>query len=232
MSIEIITHCYAKKYPHFADCLQAQLASIRYNCPKCGVKVTVCCVEEDRKTIDIVHEEDEWISPFYLPTVKDLGRRAIGRNRAALFSTADIVWFADVDHLFINGVLDRLHELQWPENTTMIYPQEIMISKDHETGNQQLAKIGRGWELFFDQNDFVQKHYYKAIGGVQVVRGGFVRKYGYLNNTKWMTCFNKTPFGDFRDDMAFRQFCLKHGEIQGIDLPGVFRLRHLTTSYQ
>jgi len=231
MSIEIVTHCYAQKYPHFAKCLQAQLMSIRYNCSFCAVKITVCCTESDRATIDVLEDEGDLVSPLFMP-VRELGRRAVGRNRVALFTAADIVWFADVDHLFLDGMLDYLNELEWPDDTSMLYPKEIMISRDHVVGDRQLDNVGYGWDSFFDFSDFILKHYHKAIGGVQIVTGDFARTHGYLNNTKWMTCFNKVPFGDFKDDIAYRGFCSQYGKIRGIDLSGVFRLRHTTTSYQ
>ncbi len=232
MIIELVSHCYAETHPHFAYCLQAQLLSIRHNRPNCGVKVTVCCIESDTKTVEVIQAEEDWVSPLYMNTVEELGRRAVGRNRAALFTAADIIWFTDVDHLFVDNVLDDLCKFEWPEYTTMIYPKDIMISKNHKTGDLQSMLARNGWSHCFNKKDFIPKHYWKAIGGVQIIKGAFARNHGYLNNTKWMTCFNKKPFGDFKDDMAYRKFHADHGIIQGVDLPGVYRLRHSTTSYQ
>ena len=77
-----------------------------------------------------------------------------------------------------------------------------------------------------DPTEFVEKRYGRAIGGVQIVRGDFARKYGYLHDVAKYQQPVEHPFGDFRDDIAYRDFVRSFGRIVGIDLPGMYRLRH------
>jgi hypothetical protein len=102
-----------------------------------------------------------------------------------------------------------------------------MIHKDHVTGDLVLSG-----QRPLHIGDFVPKHYTRAIGGVQIVRGEFAQKYGYLNSeSKWQLP-NPKPFGDFKDDIAYRRMCGLFGKIRGVDLDGVLRIRHSTTTYQ
>lgn len=163
-----------------------------------------------------------------------IGRRSIGRDRLALISDADFVWFADVDQVFRDGVFDRLVSLEWPNSAAMIYPREIMIHRNHATGDKltEAINLDDPQLIDVDPSEFVPKRYRKAIGGVQIVRGDFARKHGYLHEDKKWTCPTDKPFGDFRDDVAYRRFCSEHGSIVGVDLPGLYRIRHTRTTYQ
>ena len=231
MSIEIVTHCYAKNHPHFADCLFAQLTSLDSFVYSLSGHITVCCNEEDKHTKKVLKRKGHLVTPLYMDIGK-LGRRSIGRNERAKKTNTDIIWFTDVDHLFLDGILERLKNFEWPDNTTMVYPSDIMISKGHKIGDAQLLQYRNDPKQIFHKKDFIPKHYSRAIGGVQIVQGDFARKYGYLDgNRRWMKPVEK-PFGDFRDDMAYRGFCQSKGRVIGIDLPGIYRIRHSETSYQ
>jgi len=243
MRIKIVTHCYASQLPHFATCLKYQLSSITINGKDFEVEVNVCFNKDDLETVRVLRWYETHKAPnhilatFELP-VERLGRRSIGRNIAAKWSKADIVWFTDVDHCFCDGIFGNLKELQWPEDTVMVYPKTIMIHKDHETGDK-LLHITREYDNTYpipmpllDVNDFIEKQYSRAIGGVQIVQGGFAYEHGYLDGEeKWQRPVKK-PFGDFRDDIAYRNFCTKYGSIKSVELPGVYRIRHTETTYQ
>jgi len=237
MSLRIVTHCYARELPQYAAFLRHQmqaldrLADSDYHLP---VVLSVCCTAFDVPTWKAVHE---WMkSPgqkaFTLNIVclpeGELWRRSIGRNKIALSCTEDFVWFADVDYLPTMEFIRGIHE-EFPSQAAMIYPNEIWIQKTHELGDQ-LASGERPhilWKL-----DFERKHYSRAVGGVQIVRGELARKIGYLNNNeKWQRPVAE-PFKSFRDDLAFRRECRKHGQVVGVDLPELYRLRHTKTTYQ
>ena len=207
--------------------------------PKCPVTITICYYPDDEKTRWIL----DWFS-FHTNlrlkrlalSLPELGRRSIGRNRAALATDANIVWFADVDHAWGYGCLDRLSEMEWPESATLCYPKQVMIHKDHATGDRATSVVLEK-DLQFAEiktEDFVPKSYRKAIGGVQIVQGDLARDYGYLDGiARWQTPRDDgLPFGDFRDDLAFRGVCRMYGKQVGIDLPGVYRIRHVRTTYQ
>lgn len=233
--IEIVSHCYAMRLPHYAAALAYQLTSL-WDWRKWGVDVTVlaCVCEKDRKACDVLqwfrNETGLPICTLHLDE-PDMSRRCIGRNHAAKTTTADIVWFADCDQAFLGGSLESLAGMKWPEGASMIYPKEIMIHKDHETGDLALASDRPGLRRV-DESEFVSKAYDRAIGGVQIVRGEFARAHGYLDGIpKWQRP-KAVVLGDFKDDVAYRKFCLGHGSIVPVRLPGMHRIRHSRTSYQ
>jgi len=240
--VELVVHCYAAELLHYAQALVYQVSSLVLHRPKkCGVKLTVCYCMDDLVTSKFLsdwmelsyHTDGTYIDTICFDRTR-IGRRAIGRNFAAKATKADFVWFADVDQVFRDGVLDRLVELEWPEDAVMIYPQNIMIHRDHKTGDERTSAVDLDNPLAvdIDPSEFIPKRYRKAIGGVQIVKGDFARKHGYLDgDNKWQRPTDE-PFGDFRDDIAYRNFCLQHGKIVGVDLPGMFRLRHSRTTYQ
>lgn len=239
-TLEIVTHCYAEQLPHYAACLNYQLSSMWLYPPKeCQVEVTVCYDPDDQRTQKVLawfSEKSPRVDGVSLSWLKYdrqfLGRRCIGRNNAALNTMADLIWFADVDHVFYDGVLDSLASYEWDRKTIMVYPQTIKIHKDHTTGDLALARAVEPGLIDIDPTEFVDKQYDRAIGGVQIVDGDFTRCHGYLNQNSRYQQPTSTPFGDFRDDVSFRHFCEISGDVLAIDLPGVYRLRHSTTSYQ
>jgi len=260
MRIEVVSHCYAVKCPLFANALQYQISSLFLHQPRtCHVTLNVFYDPQDVKTMEVIMWglEYKFERAKELPRVtlmasslpaNMLGRRCIGRNIVAKQSVADLVWFTDCDHVFAEGAFDRLAAMPWPVEddpmegrgcpvgsvvpASMIYPRNIMISKDHATGDAELLKAESCRTIDFDYPIYVPKQYNRAIGGVQIVRGDFARKHGYLNDSPEWQKPTETPFGDFRDDVAYRKFASMFGPIVGVDFPGVFRIRHSSTTYQ
>ena len=254
MKIELVTHCLATGLPNYAGALALQISSLLLDQPKhCDVAMTICMNEKDDDTVRVIRHFAKLqhaglsIQALSMP-VGELKRRCIGRNFVARHSTADFVWFTDVDHCFCDGILDRLVRLRWPpiENRTvrqlsskvpasMIFPGEIMISKSWDLGDDeteglaQVPSLGR-----IKKENFIPKGYNRAIGGVQIVQGHFARSYGYLHNQeKWQTPKpTDATFGPCTDDKAYRTFCLGHGPIAKINLPGVYRVRHNQCSHE
>jgi len=237
ITLEIVTHCWAGKYRHYADALVYQLSSLMlYQPEQCSVRVTVCFDPDDKLTCRVLRA---FLTVYNQPikTIKMkagyLGRRSIGRNAAALETKADLVWFADVDQVWRGDCLDRLSQMEWPSDASMIYPKDIMIHRDHVTGDNCLKGASDNIRLRdVDPTLFVKKHYTRAIGGVQIVQGDFARQYGYLKDAATWQLPTQLPFSSFRDDIAYRNFCKEHGRIRGVDLPGMYRLRHSQTTYQ
>jgi hypothetical protein len=121
--------------------------------------------------------------------------------------------------------------MQWPDKASMIYPKTIKISENHAVGDMALRHVSHPAVKGIDRGQFVEKRYRRAIGGVQIVQGD-VARLGYLADSVRFQKPADLPFGDFRDDLAYRAECSKHGMIVGVDLPGVYRIRHGSTSYQ
>ncbi len=235
-SIELVTHCYATELPHYASALEYQLSSlVRSLSPNYKQTITVCCEPNDKKTLKIIpfFQEVLSIKTLMMENANQLGRRSIGRNMAAKETKADIVWFTDVDYLFTSDCLEKLSTIKWPVGVSMVFLSDAMICKDHAMGDRLLNyAANRVCILDVDPSCFIPNHYRRAIGGIQIVQGDFAREHGYLDGIeKWQIPAEK-PFGDFRDDIAYRNFCKQHGEIVPVILPGIKRLRHSTTTYQ
>ncbi len=240
MLIEIVVHSYAVTLPHVAHALCYQLSSLVFHPPEhCKVRVTICALQGpvDTATFAVLEyfllyqKLDLSILWFDLPS---LGRRSIGRNRAAKHSMADIIWFTDSDMIFGEGCLDGLARYEWPGDCSIVYAGTSWISRDHETGQADLDRVASAARsIDIDPARFIRKTYNRAIGPVQIVRGDYARQYGYLDgDAKWQTVrTDGRPFGDFQDDIAFRKLCLSRGKAYPILLPNLYRMRHLKKSY-
>lgn len=158
-----------------------------------------------------------------LPKEK-LFRRSIGRNLAALASTADWIWFADADMCFRNGCIDRLAELTLGVESDMVFPRSIQISRDHRTGDALLDNANKNPRILdIDPADFIRHRYQRAIGGIQIVRGDTARRVGYNRESgkfqrplaRWQRTYG---------DVAFRK-SLESAAVP-IELPELYRIRH------
>lgn len=238
MLIEIVTHCYAEQLHHYAGCLCYHLSSLfLHRSTQTRVRATVCYVGRDEYTGRVLSLFDGRvdIKRIDMGDPSWLGRRSIGRNQAAKQSEADLVWFCDVDHVIGPGLLDSMAGLvgRWPSNRSMAWPKQVMIHQDHSTGDRAIRMVSDVPRLVtINPKEFVPRMYRRAIGGVQIVLGDFARRWGYVPHVlKYQQPVTK-PFGNFRDDIAYREFCQQHGGIQSVELPGVYRIRHSETSYQ
>ena len=238
MTIRIVSHCYAAALPHYAEFLKYQLSSLALNPVPCPVAITVCYCPADEATWDVLRwfgeNEGIGLDPLPLP-LPALGRRSIGRNTAALESTEDLIWFCDVDHVFGPGCLASLWR-QWQAmdpKPAMVWPWHIKIHRDHATGDAATARAAGEMLARIDPAEFVDKSYNRAIGGIQIVAGDFARKWGYLPTGPYQEPRrDDRPFGDFRDDIAYRNFVKLHGEVRRIELPNLFRIRHSTKTHE
>lgn len=236
MLIDVVSHCYAKELPHYANALCYQLSSLILHPPSdCDVRATVCYDPSDQRTMDVLRYFSSRVPIKGIPLeINRLGRRAIGRNIAAKGTDADRVWFADVDQCYRIGVLDRLCGLSWPLGASMVYPGEIRIHRNHGIGDAATKRVGGEPQIIdIDPAEFISKRYNRAIGGVQIVRGSFAREHGYLDQSpRWMQPLSGGEFVSCKCDMAYRSFCRDLGPIVKVDLPGVFRLRHTQNAYE
>ncbi len=237
MNINIVAHCWSVDLPFYSRALTYMLSSLVLHEPKeCQVTATICCCPEDDQTIKVIrHFRDEWnlnTKAIILPR-EELTRRSIGRNIATKCNTDDIMWFADVDQVYRDGILDRLATMEWPDGTVMIHPREIMIHRDHATGDRAAELVAEGPRLIdIAADEFVPKRYKKAIGGVQIVQGDFARKHGYLDGySKWQRPFSGPGFDKCRCDLPYRRFCRDFGKVVGVDLKGMYRLRHTVAGH-
>ena len=237
MKITVISHCWAGRFPHYGYALAYQLSSFLLHKPRtCEVVPTVCYNPDDTLTVTCLKFFQEQglgmrLIPLSMPA---LGRRCIGRNLAALETDADLVWFTDADWVFGEGCLDALAGWGWPTACSIAYPPYSLVSVDHATGDIATGRMADGFKVAdIVPDEFVTKHYNRAIGPTQIVRGEYARQYGYLNDHPMARERDDgNYFGDFRDDIVFRNSCQARGKQMRVLLPNLSRLRHTETTYQ
>lgn len=238
MSIRIVTHCYASQLEHFACFLQYQMSSLVLYRPLCQVVYELVCTPGDTRTAAVLQwfrtNTDIDATVRHLPE-GSLWRRSIGRNLAALGSTEEIIWFCDVDYYFGNGCLDHLWNL-WQtvlrnSHNTIFYPREVLISRDHATGDRA-ARDARPRLMEVETSNFVPHTHTRAIGGIQVVRGSTARTIGYLRNSTRYQSPAGRPFPSFKDDVRARAEYRAAGGEYPISIPSLYRQRHSTSSYR
>ena len=124
LDIEIVSHCW-----NYAHLLNHQLSSLVQFPPAKGtITMTVFYCSEDKNTsellaffskIDVPNITWNWCE---LPRIA-LFRRTIGRNKAALETKADWVWFTDCDLMFREGCLDGLIDKLQNRQDALVYPK-------------------------------------------------------------------------------------------------------------
>lgn len=240
MSIRVVTHAWAGKFSQYASFLKHHIDSLSrcYDACEKQVKLTLCYCPQDDLVVNVIDSMSsaEWLDrgwlliPLHLPL---LGRRSIGRNLAAKISKEDYVFFTDVDHVFEPICFESIPS-RFEEGIAMIFPTEIKIHRLHSIGdavaNRALIDDPLPMNVLLKAENFTPKQYNRAIGGVQIVRGDIARL-GYLDGTEWNVP-SMPAFKDFLDDIAYRRACSERGRIQGVELSGIYRLRHSRTTYQ
>ena len=238
LNLEIVTHCYANPSVWiYHKLLSYQLASLLLKPPKIKVQITVCCTNNDPATemvldffarrFDELDRKSELRRLMLRPT--NLFRRAIGRNRAALKSEAEVIWFTDADHVFEEGCLDAAYakamEAYGPL-INMVFPRALNINKTHELGDAALKRFdqfGPG-VITIRPEDFVERRNKRAWGGLQIVKGDWCRVHGYLDKTKWQHPVDlEKGFCQCKCDVPFRKAV---GESKAITVPNLYRIRH------
>ena len=227
--LELVLHCH-----RYSRCLSYLLSSLEINpAPSAKITVTVFWAGEfeDEPTFDVLDffvkrwDADELqINPWPLD-LPQLLRRAIGRNMAALQTTADLVWFCDGDYVFGPDCLETLATMDLPESK-LWYPRTVMISKTHALGDHASLRAAAGAGVYeINPDDFMpSKH--RAIGGLQIVPGDVAREFGYCKDTKWQSPVTNETWQDTRGDRAFRGILGTKG--LPIHLPNLYRIRQTT----
>jgi len=224
LHVEVVSHCW--RYSHL---LAYQLSSLVTFPPRdVDVTMTVYHAAEDDRTVDLLH----FFGAIDVPNVQwnwqvlppqRLFRRAIGRNLAALASRADWVWFTDCDLLFRAGCLDALGAALQGRRDALVFPSvervtDLLTEDDPMLGHDAPAVVD------IDDTAFTAKHPTRATGPLQITHGDVARALGYC-----------APIAHYQQPAE--RWCKAHEdrahrwllESQGvpIDVPGVYRIRHL-----
>ena len=228
MKLELIVHCW-----RYAKVLTYQLSSLVLHPPSTwdNVQMTVFCSPEDKltiRTLNYFQKEHGVNIVAYLQTKPDLFRREIGRNKAAIRTTADVVWFLDADYVFGPGCLEWLQRQACGFQCDRIYfPMSYLWNRTKELGDDHVAFVTEPnvYEINPEQFEFTKCT--RAIGGLQIVTGDTARKHGYCPDTD-----RQRPTGGQKwavrtiGDKIYRQIIGGPGyRGHKIDLPNLFRIR-------
>lgn len=226
LSLEVVSHCW--NYSHF---LVYQLSSLVLNPPsKLDVTMTVFYSPEDTRTGELL----EFFGRQSVPGVhwnwqplprQSLFRRAIGRNQAALATRADWVWFTDCDLMFRDNCLDELADVLQGRREALLFPGEERTTDLLAEDNPMLQAGGSEPQVLdIDVGSFTTRQISKATGPLQIAHGDVCRAVGYCRS---IGLYQKPveSFAKCHEDRAFRWLLRTDGE--AIDLPGVFRIRHI-----
>lgn len=224
LRVEVVSHCW--RYAHL---LAYQLSSLVKFPPRdVDVTMTVYHATEDERTVALL----EYFGAIAVPHVRwnwqvlppeRLFRRAIGRNLAALASRADWVWFTDCDLMFRAGCLDALNAQLQGRRDALVFPSVERVT-DLLTEDDPMLRQDAPAVVDIDDTAFTAKLPTRATGPLQITHGDVARALGYC-----------APIGYYQQPAE--RWCKAHEdrahrwllESQGvpIDVPGVYRIRHL-----
>lgn len=235
MKIEIVTHCW-----RYWRCLTYQALTLVNRPPTDDIEVVlhVFAGKGDEATKQRIQElksvkwpQNTHLLATYL-TRRRLFRRAIGRNMAALNTTADVVWFTDCDFLIHGSTLNDLAMVFRCTEASFVHPAR-MIGTTFEKGGE-LIQSASHWPFIYsvDRCDFnVPQNIPRAIGATQILSGDLCREMGYLKGfRRWQS--PRKRWGKTCDDVAFRKHLSRSGiRAKRIQLRDVLRVRHATKGH-
>ncbi|MCA1732573.1 MAG: glycosyltransferase family 2 protein [Acidobacteria bacterium] len=225
LGVEIVSHCW-----NYHNLLAYQLSSlVKYPPTGSLVTMTVFYSPEDEATADLL----EYFGRIDVPRVKWnwspvakqlLFRRAIGRNRAALATEADWIWFTDCDVVFHEGCLDTLAERLQGRQELLVFPAIEQITPLLPANHPMLTAVADRPRLVeIDLGLFSPQPLTFAKGCHQITHGDVARAVGYCNSLK----IYQQPADRWRkawEDRAFRWLLGTDGV--PVDIPGSYRIRH------
>ncbi len=222
--LNVVSHCW--QYSHM---LNFQLSSI-INHPPQNHKLTYTLYHstEDTQLIELIKRVDtldvpnvtwQWMA---IPK-QQLFRRAIGRNKTALSTNADWVWFSDCDLIFHKGCLDSVATAVEKKQTHMVFPRQEFITDLLDASHPMLNQDNNA-NVDIDTSLFSANKITKAKGAFQIVHADVARTCGYCKDMKMYQApvqhWSKTY-----EDSIFRQLIGSEGE--AIDVQALYRIRHI-----
>jgi hypothetical protein len=228
LSLEIVSHCW--RYGHF---LTYQLSSLVNNrTDKFDITMTVYYSPDDEAVTSVL----DFFAAIDIPGVRwnwqqmprnELFRRGIGRNRSALATKADWIWFTDCDIIFHKNCLDTLADLLQGRDDGLVHPNigwgTALLPEDDE-----ILTCGRDGPAIREIpiGDF--RPYggprKKAKGPHQITHGDIARACGYCDSIKYY----QDPSAVWRktyEDRTFRWLIGTHGT--PLEIPNVCQIRHI-----
>lgn len=225
MRIEIITHCW-----QYDRLLAYQLTSLcKYYVTNAGIQIvaTVFYNSSDEHTANMLDwfcSNSTWIDfqPAELP-IPELLNRSIGRNKAAIQSKADWVWFADCDYVFGPDSLSTVCKFD-PDDSPLFFPRIVQTHFRHAIGDDYIQAVSKPGFYDIDPVNFYAQKMDRAIGGIQIVHGNTARKHGYCNWRRAQRPISGNKFVNPSGDVWYRKSLETTG--LAVDIPNVYRIRH------
>lgn len=227
LHLEIVSHCW-----NYAHLLAYQLSSLVQNPPQAlRVTMTVYYCQEDAATQRLLDffgaRQVNGIHWNWQPLPREqLFRRAIGRNHAALNTTADWIWFTDCDVLFPSGCLDGFNLAAQACQEALIHPAMERISAMLPDDDPALQAAAEAPRLVSPEGmAFADNPLRKATGPMQIAHGDVARACGYCA----VINFYQQPSARWRktyEDPAFRW--LLGGKGRAVQMPPPLRIRHVS----
>ena len=225
IAVEIVSHCW--QYSHF---LAYQLSSlVRYPPESVDVTMTVFYCPEDKGTAELLaffgqHEVSSVTWNWWPLPRTELFRRGIGRNRAALATQADWVWFTDCDVMFREECLDTLGAQLQGRQEALVFPREERVTELLAEDNPMLKAGASPGILDVDTSVFTSKYPSRATGPLQIAHADVCRAVGYCNA---IPVYQEpaNAFAKCHEDRAFRWLIQSQGV--AVEVPEVYRIRHV-----
>lgn len=225
ITLEIVSHCW--QYSHF---LVYQLSSLVLAPPQ-GHRVimTVYYAEEDVKTADLLALFSQKTATnvtwnWQAMPKGELFRRGIGRNRSALNSTADWLWFTDCDVIFKGDCIDKVCNAIKGRTEALLYPSHENITPMLADSDPMMQRGAEPAVIDIEGDEFTEHPLTRATGPMQLVHGDVARAMGYCDKLsiyqkptyRWRKCY---------EDILFRW--LLNSEGVRLDVGGSYRIRHI-----
>ncbi len=225
-TLEVVSHCW--NYSHL---MAYHLSSfVNYPPTKVDVTVTVFYSKEDTATQAML----DFYSKMEIPGViwnwqplpkEQLFRRAIGRNKAALATKANWIWFIDCDLIFHKNCLDSLATALQGRNDVLLFPKGEFTTPLLDESNPLLTDGLEPKVMDIDTTLFSPREITRAVGAFQITHGDVARACGYCKNIR----VYQTPSEHWRktyEDRAYRWLLRTQGI--SIEIPGIYRIRHIS----
>lgn len=226
LTLEVVSHCW-----HYSHLLVYQLSSIVNSPPqKINIVVTIFYSLEDGKTREVLdffqRQKIPNVSWKWCPLKKqELFRRAIGRNKAALSTDADWIWFTDCDVMFGNECLDTLATELEGRRSILLFPEKEWTTDLLDEDDPVFIAGDRPVTVLDIDTRLLHEHRLeRATGPMQIVHGDVCREFGYC---RAIPLYQKpvSKFAKCHEDRAFRWLLGSSG--QPLKVPGVYRIRHI-----
>lgn len=226
LKLEIVSHCW--NYSHF--CVYQLSSLVNFPPNTIDVTMTVFYCSDDKDTLRLIN----YFGAIDVPNVtwkwrelprQDLFRRSIGRNMAALQTTADWLWFTDCDLMFREKCLDTLADCLQNRQEALFFPEEERCTSLLSEDDPLMQKGAGGPHVIdIDPERFTGHYPGRAKGPLQIVHGDVCRAVGYCRSIRLYQTPSET-WCKAREDKAFRWLLRTSGV--PLQVPGVYRIKHI-----